>query len=306
MNDIDKVLCLYHRDCIDGLAAAWALNHHFSKSYVRGKVQFLATDYKDPPPMESIDEHTQVFILDFSYPVEDIQRIIQAARRVVVLDHHPRSEAIAEEINRWLMDGKEINGPHRAHMAYCNDRSGALMTWEYFFPGIEPPVILYHVSDRDLWRFKMPRTREMIDALMTYPLTLETWIPLFNAHRCGYTLTEFLQSPQCLDTTAGRIHDIGVDWAIANTLRCIDFEGYTDIPLINCPHSVTSDALHALYSDVPFAMAYYDMGSGRKFSLRSNKETGINVDELAQKYNGGGHAHAAGFVVPRDHPLAKV
>jgi len=37
--------------------------------------------------------------------------------------------------------------------------------------------------------------------------------------------------------------------------------------------------------------------------LRS-AEDGIDVSAIAKIYGGGGHTKAAGFAVPRDHPLA--
>jgi len=41
------------------------------------------------------------------------------------------------------------------------------------------------------------------------------------------------------------------------------------------------------------------------FSLRS-QEGGIDVSEIAIKFGGGGHKHAAGFKVDRNHILAKI
>lgn len=46
----------------------------------------------------------------------------------------------------------------------------------------------------------------------------------------------------------------------------------------------------------PFAACYMDDPSGRTFSLRS-AEDGVDVSEIAKRYGGGGHKHAAGFKV---------
>ena len=42
----------------------------------------------------------------------------------------------------------------------------------------------------------------------------------------------------------------------------------------------------------------------RIFSLRST-EDGLDVSEIASKFGGGGHKHAAGFSVPLEEALTK-
>jgi nanoRNase/pAp phosphatase (c-di-AMP/oligoRNAs hydrolase) len=65
-----------------------------------------------------------------------------------------------------------------------------------------------------------------------------------------------------------------------------------------------SDIGNLLSEDVPFAASYFDSEHSRMFSLRS-RPGGLNVSLIAERYNGGGHEHAAGFKVDRDHDLAK-
>jgi nanoRNase/pAp phosphatase (c-di-AMP/oligoRNAs hydrolase) len=54
----------------------------------------------------------------------------------------------------------------------------------------------------------------------------------------------------------------------------------------------------------PFAACYWDTPESRVFGLRSG-EDGADVSEIAKQYGGGGHKHAAGFKVPREHELAR-
>ena len=41
------------------------------------------------------------------------------------------------------------------------DRSGAVLAWEHFHPGRPVPLLLRYVQDRDLWRWALPRSREV-------------------------------------------------------------------------------------------------------------------------------------------------
>jgi hypothetical protein len=47
----------------------------------------------------------------------------------------------------------------------------------------------------------------------------------------------------------------------------------------------------------PFCLIWYDRNGQRHFSLRS-EAGGADVAKIAVKYGGGGHRHAAGFLVP--------
>jgi len=44
----------------------------------------------------------------------------------------------------------------------------------------------------------------------------------------------------------------------------------------------------------PFAACYMDTPEGRVYSLRSSDD-GLDVGEIAKKFGGGGHKHAAGL-----------
>ena len=78
-----------------------------------------------------------------------------------------------------------------------------------------------------------------------------------------------------------------------------------NVPLANMNGIYASDAGNILAENEPFAAIYYDTDKHRVFSLGS-RENGLDVSEIASKFNGGGHKRAAGFKVDRDHPLAKI
>jgi nanoRNase/pAp phosphatase (c-di-AMP/oligoRNAs hydrolase) len=72
--------------------------------------------------------------------------------------------------------------------------------------------------------------------------------------------------------------------------------GY-DVPVANLPYMFASDAGNIMSEGEFFAASYFDTPDGRKFSLRS-KDTGMDVSEIAKRFGGGGHARAAGFMMP--------
>jgi len=73
------------------------------------------------------------------------------------------------------------------------------------------------------------------------------------------------------------------------------FEGY-EIPVVNVPYWHHSELLGELAESNPFAMAWFQQADGRFYhSMRSKGD--MDVSEIAEKYGGGGHKNAAGFVV---------
>lgn len=66
--------------------------------------------------------------------------------------------------------------PPSAHVVLNNNKSGALLAWEYFYPGTEVPKLIQHIDDRDRWVFALPGSKELHAVLASYqPWTFEMW-----------------------------------------------------------------------------------------------------------------------------------
>lgn len=48
--------------------------------------------------------------------------------------------------------------------------SGAMLTWFYFFPEIEPPLLIKYIEDRDIWTKALPNTDDFSSWFYTLPL----------------------------------------------------------------------------------------------------------------------------------------
>jgi len=56
--------------------------------------------------------------------------------------------------------------------------------------------------------------------------------------------------------------------------------------------------------DVDITLSYFFIRTGIVFNLRSNNATDVDVSDIALKYGGGGHMHAAGFKLGIEEGLA--
>lgn len=301
----NKTMCIYHGNCADGFGAAWVV-----RQALGADVEFVPGVYgQEPPDVTGKD----VILVDFSYKYDVLVAMSWKANSIVVLDHH---KSAAEDLARFPAfhagierdgrrdDGATLLGWLSAHefmsmqnspsIACCFDmgRSGAMLAWDHFFPDQEPPQLLRHIEDRDLWLFRLEGTREIQANLFSYPYDFEVWDKLMAAD------VETLRSD---GAAIERKHHKDVAELVAVMKRRLIIGGH-DVPVASLPYTLTSDAGHLMTQGEPFAACYWDTPEGRVFSLRSTDE-GLDVSEIAKQYGGGGHRNASGFRVPFGHEL---
>ena len=267
---MSHALCIYHGNCTDGFAAAWAVRNAMPGA------EFVSATYGSAPP--DVTGRT-VYIVDFSYPRDVLLAMAEKAAQIVVLDHH---KTAAEQL---------VDLPANVQAIFDMERSGCMLAWQHFFGHELPPQLLLHIQDRDLWTWKLPHTKEILAAVFNYEHDFETWDrlmwgPIDALREEGRALLRKHEK------------DIGT---LLPSARPAQIAGYT-VPAINLPPMMASDAGAILAQGQPFAAVYWDTRSGRQYSLRSAPD-GVDVAEIAQQFGGGGHKHAAGFKVPFGHPL---
>ena len=300
-----KTMCIYHGNCADGFGAAWVV-----RKALGSDVEFVAGIYgQEPPDVAGKD----VVIVDFSYKYDILAALARKANSVIVLDHH---KSAAEDLARFESfhagveedtrrdDGATLLGWKTAHVmansqngptiACCFDmnRSGAMLAWDHYFPNQEPPQLLRHIEDRDLWLFKLEGTREIQANLFSYPYDFEVWDQLMAAD-----VLTLVSDGAAIE----RKHHKDVAELVGVTKRRLVIGGI-NVPAASLPYTLTSDAGHLMAQGEPFAACYWDTPTGRVFSLRSTDE-GMDVSEIASQYGGGGHRNASGFRVPFGHEL---
>lgn len=280
-------ICFYHKDCYDGIAAACAVKAKYSES------ECIAIAHNDLTIPDITDR--DVIVVDFSFPLEMMREMIYKSRSFIVLDHHesfaPTAATLLAEQDRGDYGSKDVV------ICYDITRSGALIAWEFFHEGPVPELV-DHINDRDLWRFDLPFTREIMAAVSIRPYEMSAWMKLLTSVR----------NPIALLIAEGtilipKIHQ-DVDNVLRTTLRYVELDG-EQVPLANCPYFLASDVLSKVCETAPYALSYFDTPTHRTFSIRSAR-TGPNVSVIAARHGGGGHYHASGFSVQRDHPFANM
>lgn len=275
MNNIPLVI--YHGKCLDGFTAAWVANWALSLDTKPPKawhVETHAAQYGEAPP--DVMER-EVFIVDFSYPPEVLREMADEAVRIHVIDHHKTAiEKLAGFEHPDVVLHLDTN------------RSGAYLTWEYFFGNHwNPPAIVKYVDDRDRWVFDFAETKAFNEALFSYPQNLVSWNFAYDSSHKLIEDGAMLLRKQEKDIAASI--EAGLLWR--------SIAGHS-VPTVNTAINI-SDTCHQLLMqnpNAPFAATWWLRKDGYEvWSLRSRNGTDVDVAAIAQTFGGGGHKHAAGF-----------
>lgn len=320
---MNKILCIYHGNCADGFTAAWAVWKRFPDA------EFHAGVYGQEPPDTA---GKRVILVDFCYPPEVLKKMAKRAKSMVILDHHKSAiEQIVQfkniesgiECQLFMHMHGNYTGPITwerhitdAYQDECEgiqtaiiytvldiERSGARIAWDFFHAG-EVPQLVLHVEDRDLWRFKLGKTREIQSYVFSYEYTFDNWEYLVGMCDNPERHTKMAVAGAAIE----RKHFKDIAELIKVSRREMIIGGHF-IWVVNLPYTMASDACHALCKEPMypkgsgelrgnplFGASYWDGPNGRTFSLRSIDS--FDVSKIAMIYGGGGHKNAAGFIMP--------
>lgn len=281
-----KPICIYHGKCADGFTAAWAVWKAL------GDCEFHAGVYgQEPPDVTGRD----VIMVDFSYKRPVLERMAEASRSILILDHHKTAKEDLEGLGYIPESCGEFvptdDPAARLGVVFDMARSGAQIAWDFFHAGKARPALVDYVGDRDLWKFDLPWSREVNAYVFSFDYTFENWDYL------DAKLSEDIKTVAAGGAAIERKHHKDVAELVGVTRRTMRIGGL-DMPVANIPYTLTSDAGHLMAkADQGVAACYWDTPAARVFSLRST-ETGPDVSAIAKSYGGGGHKNAAGFQMP--------
>ena len=278
---------LYHANCHDGFGAAWAMWRRVNAEVL----DFHAVGYGEESLKLAGDG--KLYLLDFSYPREVLLAYARE-RSVVVLDHHKTA----------ALDLLDLDGLPNLTVRFDLCKSGAVLAWEHFHPGVSVPLMLQYVQDRDLWRFELPHSREVAAWMRSWPFSFPSWD---NLERVVDPVDGDLAAVWQEGAAILRFQDQQVrlmaDQAVALTLGGHKVHAAS----ATCFFSEVCEELCRRYPDEPFAAYWRDGANGRRmWGLRSRSGRGgddaplFDCSALAKRYGGGGHPGAAGFETQRN------
>ena len=141
---------IYHANCTDGFGAAYS-----AWKRLGNRAEYYACKHGDDPPNV---KGKNVAILDFSFDNSTTKQMIELAESLIVIDHHKSAMVELHDVTETKFD---------------MTKSGAMLTWDFFHPGIESPKLISYIQDRDLWTWELPYSREFSAAFDMVPFEFE-------------------------------------------------------------------------------------------------------------------------------------
>ncbi len=235
-------LVIYHASCTDGWTAAWAAWRKFGD-----EAEYLPAQYGSPFPDVTGKD---VLIVDFSFARATLLEMKEKAASLRVLDHHKSAAADLEGLDFCTFD---------------MDRSGAGITWDELHGGERPKLVDY-VEDRDLWRFHLPRSREISAWLSSWSRgDFQCWSLL------GADIETDFANCVAQGSTILRAIDMYVD-GLAPHGRIVEIGGHM-VPCINTTFAA-SELIGEMAKTATFAAGWFQRQDGKfVYSLRSRSQS---------------------------------
>jgi len=266
MLDPSSVNCvIYHANCTDGFGSAYS-----AWKLLGNRAEYHACSHGSPPPDVT---GKNVVILDFSFKNDVTKKMIEDANDLLVIDHHKSAMVELHDISNTIFD---------------MNKSGATLAWDFFHPGKEAPKFIQYITDRDLWRWELPYSKEFSAAFDMVPFEFEEF--------------EKFEDDSVFDDAVKRgSYILAYSKTVVKKVCDKASDRYLDgkhVMVVNASHWM-SEIGARLSPDCDYAMIWYYDHNDRdiKVSLRAFHDT-IDVSEVSKKFGGGGHKKAAGFRLP--------
>lgn len=262
-NEVNALL--FHRDCMDGMAAAWG-----ASKLLGNRAKYFPMTYGDPAPDVT---GMNVAAVDLSLPPDVVEVMMGSARSFVLLDHHDSSLELLRGMPNVVVD---------------LGRSGARLSWAFFHPGKPVPDLVRYADDYDRYRFELPDSRAYNAYVKSRPFRLQEYDALSRL-KTSTIIARGKPMWQIVETAARS----QAATAVPRKLSGFNARVANVTAFVN----ETADALKVDPNCDIAALWHYDHGRKHfKISLRTAKE-GVNVKDIAESFPGGGGGHklAAGF-----------
>jgi oligoribonuclease NrnB/cAMP/cGMP phosphodiesterase (DHH superfamily) len=272
---MQKVIVTYHKDCIDGTAAAAVVLRKFPTARLFPLLHSY-TQSDIGPILSLISPETEIYTVDCSL---GIREFLMHEVKITTLDHHAG--------NMELLTLLASENPRYSYV-FDNEKSAASLAWSYFFPDEQQPEIITYVEDADLWRWSYgEETKDVNNYLSMF----------WNDPK---SMLELIEGDLSEIKAKGKVISMYADKQIEEQVTLASFNlkiGDHIVPAYNIT-AYQSACGNMLSEKLGKAVAMFTIkGNQVKISFRSKENQQPASLELAQLLEGGGHMNAAGATV---------
>ncbi|UYE93411.1 DHH phosphoesterase [Shewanella phage FishSpeaker] len=299
-----KIIIGYHGFCMDGIGSLIVAQRKFGVENVFPvPLDHSKKDESFARLIKTIEENEGVVsslaILDFAFDFDIMSEIedicVERNLGLLLIDHH---EGMKDEINKFI-NYSDRNG---TEVIFDTGRSGAYLTWEYYFPSIPVPPLLCYIDDGDRYKFNLPSAREVCGTLvyltgktdykelMTHLNKTMDELLTYAGPEYGF-ITEYVRKTVDLYTVGVRTQELEINGEkLSIILKPCDLAF----------SSLVGEAYYNIRTDVNAIVMYSGVGKEVNLSIRSGSTFHDGyAKKIAQYFGGNGHPNAAGCKLPR-------
>lgn len=303
-NNEMKTYVLYDRD-LDGKGAAYSAWKRFGDD--AEYMELAHGDDRDQPPVDKLpDEPARIFVLDYSW---DLQNLFDLADKheLTVIDHH---ESLLDQVSRvvplhpdlcdtengyvnsdigQLVYPEEDKTVSTFELYLDTNRSAAVLSWFYFHQSLTPRL-LNHIEDRDLWKWELENTDAILKALEAEGVDFQT------IDRYAEDIDKLITRGGAVTSYRDELVDRAIDNLTIHKLEMSDTKhvfGVVNSTVLRS--AIGNQVLNEKDVDAALVFSVKDLADTEiRCSLRS-LDDGPHAGKMAEEFGGGGHANAAGF-----------
>jgi uncharacterized protein len=282
----------YHAPCQDGWVAAFVAKLR----YPEAKLVPLSYGGFELDDLFEEAKGKDILMVDFSLKSRIANDTLnRVAKSLLILDHHKTAQEIIGDA---------------PYARFDMNRSGAGLAWDYLFGVDSPqagtlnvvdpfklhrPWYVNYAEDQDLWRWKLPNSRDINAYLNVQTRTFSEWKAMIEFLAIGEG-----NSLEQIARLGGAINQY-VNYAVAAAMKDLNVGfwqilGKTfSVGVVNTGSVASSQIGEEIYnSEIDIALMWHENNAGQiLFSLRSKV---ADVGAIAKCFpGGGGHKVAGGF-----------
>jgi oligoribonuclease NrnB/cAMP/cGMP phosphodiesterase (DHH superfamily) len=296
--NMSKTALIYHDKCNDGFCSMCIamekfkdpLTFRFPAAYHQEEKIFNALDYL---------KNKDVVFVDFAIAPEMMDKLLVHVNSVKVIDHH---KTTLEKYASHMNDNSDMQGftrgvyNQKCELILDMNRSGALMTWDYYFDTQAPRMVRY-ISDGDLYQFKDENTIPFLSRLSAEKYDKKLWVHLLHAD--DKEIDSMVREGVLLARQFDSMCQSFAENAKPIRIEINGQEFFGDLALCSGSSAIRSRAGELIYDKNGTFAALVSKWTPEEVSvsLRSSNKSDYNVRKIAEFFGGGGHDSASAFRV---------
>jgi oligoribonuclease NrnB/cAMP/cGMP phosphodiesterase (DHH superfamily) len=284
MDSLIYDVVLFHYPCQDGLASGWVTNHYHKLK--NKSIDLYPVQYGTNLDLSRLSGKKIIFC-DWAPTAEILEQLEKVVSEIKILDHHKTAQQALQ---------------NKPYAVFDMDKSGAGLTWEYFFPSLQMPNFIQMIQDRDLWTWKLQESINLTAGLFMLCDSVRSnkyndFIGFFEIFDELYSNPDKFKFCLELGSIISKASLSKANSLAESHAKRIDSYQNHRVCIVNCPTELTSDVGNILSSmdSIDFAVLWKYNHPNQEYyvSLRSSNK--VDVSSIAKNFGGGGHSNASGF-----------